>query len=404
MSMIEWVRCDNKKKLILFVHGLKGGSDTWRYDKENCFPDMMSNDVEIENEFDIACFNYFTTFTNTYGVSKSLFKRFFSSSKAIKKNLPITELAELLNAEFDVHLNEYEKIIIIAHSLGGLVSKACILKQLRETECSSVVGFISLAVPHSGAKIANIGALISSNVQLDDLGLMSDVIDQLTREWIESTIKPHAKYIYAAHDPFVDKKSALAIGSQKGDSIAVDEDHFTICKPKDCNQTVYKAVKNYIKQFDDLKNEKLEIKELADENQYDNHVFVLKIILADIHLAIGKHAKSYFFNAEEARKIFSSEHDMKILGKLYSRIENIYSQEYEHHLAHKTTSDIFIQSVHRRIFDERDDYLKCALGQLEDQHKKGMLHQLADKNNLNIVWSADTTLDALKKLKGKKDE
>ena len=400
MSMIDWVTCENKKKLILFVHGLKGGGDTWRYDENTYFPEMLSKEIGIEDEFDIACFNYFTTFTNTYGVSKSIFRNFFSSVKAIKKNLPITELAELLGAEFEVHLNEYEKIIIIAHSLGGLISKACILKQLRETEVSPVTGFISLAVPHSGANIANIGSLISSNVQLKDLSVMSTFVDQFNREWIDSATKPPTKYIYAAHDPFVDKKSALAIGSQKTDSIAVDEDHFTICKPKDNKQTVYKAVVNYIKQFDDLKKEKLEIKELVDENQYDDHMFVLKIILADVHQVISKHAKSYFFNAEEARKIFSSENDRKILAQLYSKIENVYSQEYEYHIAHKTTPDIFIQSVHKRIFDERNEYLKCALSQLEDQHKKGMLHQMADKNDLSIVWSTDTTLEALMKLKG----
>lgn len=40
------------------------------------------------------------------------------------------------------------------------------------------------------------------------------------------------------------------------------------------------------------------------------------------------------------------------------------------------------------------------LSQLEDEHKKGMLHQLADKENVDIVWSSTTTLKDIMALKG----
>lgn len=57
--------------------------------------------------------------------------------------------------------------------MGGLVSKACILSHLDETQDTIVKGFISLAVPHSGAKIANIGSeFLSSNIQLSDLTVL----------------------------------------------------------------------------------------------------------------------------------------------------------------------------------------------------------------------------------------
>ena len=182
MSMIDWVRRENKPNVILFVHGLKGGIETWSHDENTSFPSLLASEPQLAEHYDIACFNYFTTFTTTYGVSKSFFSRVFGSLNKLRKNLPITELAELLRTEFEVNLSDYGRVIIIAHSMGGLISKACILGHLKETLTTSVKGFISLAVPHSGAKIANIGSLISSNVQLKDLSVLSDAVDQLSRD------------------------------------------------------------------------------------------------------------------------------------------------------------------------------------------------------------------------------
>lgn len=400
MSMINWIKKENKTNAILFVHGLKGGQETWSYDENTSFPTMLASAPQLNDCYDIGCFNYFTTFTNTYGVSKGFFSRLFGSIKKIRKNLPITELAELLRTEFEVNLSEYENVIVIAHSMGGLVSKACILGHLKESQSTAVKGFISLAVPHSGAKIANMGSFISSNVQLEDLSVLSDAVDQLSRDWLAVVNPPPTKYIYGAHDPFVEKKSALAIESQKKDSIAVNEDHFSICKPKNENETIYKAVVKYIVEFENTFKKKLAVQEFKDKNQYDDHYFVLKMVIAEVHEAISGHAKGYFFNAEEARKLFTSDHDKKLLGALYGKVKEVYQQEYEYHIANKTTADQFVQSVHSRIMREDNGYLKTALVELDGIHKKGMIHQLANKEDIAVVWSADTKIESLSAIKG----
>jgi pimeloyl-ACP methyl ester carboxylesterase len=398
--MITWVKMEKKPNVVLFVHGLKGGQETWSYDAATSFPQMLASDPQLADRYDIACFNYFTTFTNTYGASKTIFSRIFGSLKKLRKNLPITELAELLRTEFDVNLSGYEKVIVVAHSMGGLISKACILGHLEETQSTPVKGFISLAVPHAGAKIANIGALISSNVQLGDLSVLSDAVDQLSRDWLNATNPPAAKYIYAAHDLFVDKKSALAIESQKKDSSAVDEDHFSICKPKNQSETVYKSVVKHIIEFDSMCKTPLTIQEFEDNNQYDDHFFVLKMIIAEVHEAITGHAKGYFFNAEEARKLFTSDHDKKLLAELYKKVRLVYQQEYEIHIANNTTTDQFVSSVHSKIMSEDNGYLKSLLTEMDSVHKKGMIHQLANKSDTAVVWSAKTTLEDLLESKG----
>ena len=397
MSMVEWIRRDKKQGLVVFVHGLNGGMDTWAYNTQISFPSLLLADSRI-NDFDIACFNYFTTFTNIYGKCKSFISKMFSSLKSSRKNLPIEEIGELLKTEFSVNFSKYKKIIIIAHSMGGLISKYCILQQIEHDGRTPVTGFISLAVPHQGAEAANIASLISSNAHVGDLKVLSEAIDKLNRSWSQSSVTPEVKYIYGAHDSFVKKNSAIPTDTIKANAMAVNEDHIGICKPKDRTQIVYAAVVSFIEGLAAKFSGQLEKKEFVDNQQYEDQFFVLKLILAEVSEVLTGSAKEYFFNAEEARKIFSSDHDRDLLKKLYEDIRTLYRLEYEHHIANSTSTTQLVQSVHKKIFDAQDGYLRTTLSQLRDSHKMGMIHQLANKSDTSVVWSEATTLEVLKNL------
>ena len=399
MSMIEWVKKDGEKNLVLFVHGLKGGMDTWNYDDNTSFPNLLKNETSLQT-FDIVCFNYFTTFTNTYGRAKNWFVRKFKERGASKKNLPIPEIAELLKTEIEVQFLDYDNIVIIAHSMGGLVSRSMILKELEETGLTKITGFISLAVPHHGAILANnLGQLVSDNVQIKDLSVFSELIDDVSRKWIHASNKPLSKYIYATHDRIVDKKSALALGSLKQDSKAVDEDHTSICKPKNSEQTVYKLVVQFINEFKSCFSNSAEVVEFEDDSRYDAQFFVLKMVIADIDKKIRGHSKEYYFNAELIRKIFTSDSDKEKLSRLYARIKFIYQEEYEKYIAQKLDSDALISAVHSRITLESDEYLKTLLLGIDTVHKKGMLHQIANKEDSSVIWCKDTNLEKLNRIK-----
>ncbi|MCG2879002.1 hypothetical protein L7I36_20300, partial [Obesumbacterium proteus] len=73
MSMLIWNKRNNSKNIILFIHGLKGGSSTWSCNEGVSFPQLISEDDDFDDCFDIACFEYFTNFTNSYGKAKNLF-------------------------------------------------------------------------------------------------------------------------------------------------------------------------------------------------------------------------------------------------------------------------------------------------------------------------------------------
>lgn len=75
--MVEWISHEKKDSLILFVHGLNGGLETWNFNKETSFPKLLAEDEDIGNVFDIACFNYFTKFTQTYAKNVRIMGSYF---------------------------------------------------------------------------------------------------------------------------------------------------------------------------------------------------------------------------------------------------------------------------------------------------------------------------------------
>lgn len=401
MTMLKWIRKENASNLVLFIHGLNGGSETWNYSDEISFPTLLNSDADLNN-FDISCFEYFTNFTSKFNATRNIFRKFFKSTNKIQINLPVDELAALLVTEIDVNLSEYKNIIFVAHSMGGLVSKSCILKMINYGRNENIKGFISLAVPHAGSELASYSSMISSSAQIKDLTVFSNETDSLNREWLASNKTPNSKFIYGTNDLIVNKKSALPIQILAKDSVAVHEDHGTICKPSSTECNVYKLVKKFIIEIDRDNRDPLPITEFVNGNQYDNEYFVLKMIVADVHDDIANHAKEYYYNAELARNFFTSDHDRAILNGLYRKIKSLYQTQFESAIANNLTSDQLLSAIHKKIEDEDLAALNCLLADIDDLHKKGMLHQLANKLNRDVIWSTETTVESIHQLRSEK--
>ncbi|CAE6935340.1 hypothetical protein ACOMICROBIO_LKFPLAJE_03375 [Vibrio sp. B1FIG11] len=52
------------KNLVLFIHGLTGGYDTWKNSRGELFADLLKSDSEINSNFDFREFEYFTKIVN----------------------------------------------------------------------------------------------------------------------------------------------------------------------------------------------------------------------------------------------------------------------------------------------------------------------------------------------------
>lgn len=403
--MIEFVSQQNKKNLILFVHGFCGGEATWRNGEARSFPELFSDDLQISENYDIAHFSYFTKLLNLFakaGKVSTLVKRMFRTSHVkLANNISIEEIGNLLRTEIRFKLQKYDNIIVVAHSMGGLVTKSAITKDVEEKTPSKIKLFISLAVPHQGADAATFGKLISDNLQIEGLSPLNDFIHKINDEWLKTSLRPATKYFYGVHDSVVKKTSAVPIDKEKSDAISVDEDHTSITKPANPVCTIVVAVKQIILDFE--KNDPglstLELKQLEDETDFDDELFVLKLISADIHSTTIREAKEAFLNAEYIRKIFSSTSDQKRLSELYAKIRKIYQSSYTKYIHDGIpNSGLLLADVHENIIKEDKNFLDTFILFINAIHKQGMLHQLANSKDENIWWVKDGSIDSLREL------
>jgi hypothetical protein len=343
--MIEFSQEGKKRKnLILFVHGLTGDNMTWVNQSGVSFSDLLIANKDIKKKFDVAHFTYYSKlFTSTTAkAAKSFVSKIISGlSKTVKLNLDVKNISDLLYTELDVKCEKYDNIIIIAHSLGGLVAKSVILDMLKEDKPLKIKQFISLAVPHDGANLALIGKQISGNVQLENLTPLGETVKNLNNEWVHSTL-------------------FLAV-----------------------LQSINELLNN------EEITETLRIKDLVDKDQFNDEDFVLKLMIADVHSKNVASAKHSFYNAEFIRKVVVAKKIVSLddFQNLYKLIEGLYNVAF----GLLTTGQLksgneLVAHIHEKIQNEDQKILK-SISALNFIHKTGMLHQLANDLKGDIWWN-----------------
>lgn len=250
--MVESILENKNKNLILFVHGFTGGKETWLTNSTGKrIPDYLLENKEIRENFDLDYFEYYTKFTDKISKAHWLFTFLpFVKKRKFKKNLYIDDIKDILFSDIDVKFKDYQNIVIIAHSMGGLISKAVILKLIEENR-SRISLFISLAVPHNGSNLANMGRLLLSNPNIKDLAPLSKIIDTVNRDWIgikNKNLIPRTIYFQGKNDNIVPNTSSSGYDPrEKGkeyDIIYTNDDHFSILQPENENSTLLISIKN----------------------------------------------------------------------------------------------------------------------------------------------------------------
>jgi hypothetical protein len=400
--VIEFIQKEGKPDVILFVHGFTGGRNTWKHATDGYFFDQILQSNSIKDNYDVAVFDYYTHLTNLFPAADSLRQKLVSLFKSIqpkaRKNVSIEEISLLLRSQIRFALESYSGVVIVAHSMGGLVAKNYIARDLEEGKISKIKLLLSLAVPHLGANLATFGTLLLNNKQIEDLAPLSEFCPKLNDTWVKYTVKPEIKYFYGAYDSIVSQQSAIGTDNNQQDVISCDDDHLSICKPAK-DGIALKAVVSFLENH--TKNSKpIELQRIASSTQYDDEIFVLKLLLADVHEASIRHSKEYFLNAEYLRKLFSSSADQQQLSRLYEKIRTIYQNSYEIHIAGADrSSTTLVAAVHRRIIDEDATYLKATFPMMQALHKMGMLHQLANDFGSDVWWSEDRSREGLERVK-----
>ncbi|MBU5347005.1 ABC-three component system protein [Paenibacillus lautus] len=410
MLPIKYVHQNNNKNVVVFVHGFTGDSNTWKTNSSS-FPEMLLDDKTIQENFDFMYFNYHSELVDFYAArssTKSIFRLIGGGKSATAKNISITELGDHLKSVVEFYCSPYQNIIIVAHSMGGLVSKSFLLSNTHESR--KVKMFLSLAVPHNGVDWATFSRLLfKGHKQLIDLQPLSSTLNSINQQWIKSQDElPKTIYFYGQFDEVVKQESAIAYEITESKKVACNDDHFSISKPESSDSLVFVAVKRQLLDF--ISNAEQEsnmlVKPFKDEGQLDNELFVLKLMVADVHKTLVYNAKSTFFNAEYMRKLLVHQSiGLEELSALYSQIEYLYSLEFGKLLsgALKDSNEL-VTNIHQSILEKDREFLKTTIPLINAYHKTGMLHQLTNDLEKDLWWAQNNSIKDIKAFREAKSD
>jgi hypothetical protein len=215
------------KRAIVFIHGLNGSRSSW-IDEKDKFVDTLRKEKGIYENYGLYIFQYPTKIAEL-----TLIKKLLSIIPKIKKNqfnVSIRRTALMLKTNIDEILRDYSTVIVVAHSMGGLVSKK-MLVEMQPVELKKVKLFMSLSVPHSGAPLANFGlAVLGDNKQLADLKIFSDFAAELANRFSNLNYKPKTIYQTGSQDIVVPELSAIPEGVLSANRIDTGDDHYSILR------------------------------------------------------------------------------------------------------------------------------------------------------------------------------
>lgn len=208
--------------LLLFVHGLGGNANkTW-----GKFEALAKADPGLA-DYDVAFFEYPTSLVRL---------------PLAKKRPRIQTLAEALRTLLDIKYPDHDPVVLIAHSLGGLICRQYLIDRVMSEEPLRTKKLLLYAVPNDGAGLAEFGRHLSfRHRQLKQLSKDSDVIIDMNNAWTRLRMgdKLEIWSVVAALDRVVDSHSAKALPGTNQVQVLAGRGHKNCVKPKDESDEVY---------------------------------------------------------------------------------------------------------------------------------------------------------------------
>lgn len=414
MSSFEFIHKKGNKSIVLFIHGFTGSKETWVNNNKMELPNLLLEDEIISRNLDFAYLSYYTELIDFYGAKVTT--NYFMKMLGLKttntpKNLNIQQISEFIYSVINYNCSKYENIIVVAHSMGGIVAKSFILEELKKNSISNRFKlFLSLAVPHNGTDWGKIGENLFKNRQAIDLQPLSKTLTRINNDWVQQkTGLPKTVYFYGQYDEVVDESSAISYQHEIQEKVPCDDNHFSITRPDTKSRHVFVALQKQLNDFvtNIEQSETLEIKEFIDVGQLDDETFVLRLLIADVHNVLINNAKQTFFNAEYMRKVVVNQGDGAIskLTDLYQRIEAFYTIAFGKLLSGDLKdSSHLVTFVHDNLAKENEPLLKCAIPLIGGYQKIGMMHQLANKMDKDIWWARENNIKTLEEYRKKREQ
>ncbi len=221
----------HQDEAIVFVHGLSGSPrSTW-----SKFTACLNEDPDFKN-----------LVVDFYTYPTRLIRLPFTPP------LPgLRDLADGFKNFLEEQHGTRSGIFIVAHSLGGLIVRQMVTSMLRSGQKMKIKRIALLAVPSTGATLANVGSLVSlPHRQLRSLSKDEGGLSALNIDWeqlkVEEAVK--VKYIMGGCDRAVPAESAAPYIGRENRSVIIDANHRSIVAPRDRNDIKYKTVKRFLKE------------------------------------------------------------------------------------------------------------------------------------------------------------
>jgi pimeloyl-ACP methyl ester carboxylesterase len=215
-----------QKLLILFVHGLAGSDGSW-----GKFDELIATDPQLSKKVETAHFTYPTKLVRWWPFGW--------------KSMRTQQIADSLMTEIDRRFVHFERILLVCHSMGGLVGKRYIIANLERGLPLRVQGIIFFATPHTGAGLATAANLLSTqHYHVRQLRKDSDFLDLVTRSWVDLKCdsKLRTFYVTAGQDQVVHAKSSEGPPGSHHDTIA-NAGHISVIKPESAHDLSFLIVK-----------------------------------------------------------------------------------------------------------------------------------------------------------------
>lgn len=244
--------------VLIFVHGLGGDLyKTWMSDpknKDTFWPSWVAKDCNC------------TVWTLGYDANLSAW-----TDSAMPLPDQGDSVLELLVSEPKL---KNRPLLLIGHSLGGLVIKTAIISGLTKgvvRYCElvdSICGVVFIATPHKGSELANLATavkfLLKTNAQVGDLTLHNPHLRSLHQQFLaQYNNSSFPVRTFAERKPvsiskgFIGKlKTQMVVDPDSAEphvaneiAIPLEEDHFSICKPQDREAQIYKSLITFVNEI-----------------------------------------------------------------------------------------------------------------------------------------------------------
>ena len=217
-------------RIVIFVHGFTGDyKKTW-----GKFPDLIANDEQLDH-FDILLWGY--------------------PSQKFGRNPKIERIGAALKTEIDHLPSRYREVVLVGHSMGGLVVRAYVVNALldgRGHDLNKIRKVVLFGVPNDGIDKADyVPAFI--NAQVADMKTASDFIIELRKQWINRVYRPNkideyhrripSLAVVGLEDRFVPEASVKAFFDEYETTRG---DHTEMVKPDSKNHLSFKIVKRQL--------------------------------------------------------------------------------------------------------------------------------------------------------------